>query len=49
VRLLKQYLVSIGWKEGAELRYVEALEGRHDEASWAARAEPMLRFLFSAK
>jgi predicted alpha/beta superfamily hydrolase len=48
-RLLKQYLVSIGWKEGSELRYMEALEGRHDEASWAARAEPMLRFLFSVK
>lgn len=43
-RRLRDELREQGWTD-ATLRYVEAPEGRHDEASWAERVEGMLRFL----
>ncbi|HYO12058.1 MAG TPA: alpha/beta hydrolase-fold protein [Thermoanaerobaculia bacterium] len=46
VRELRDILVAKGWKEGSDLRYVEAKDAGHDETAWAARVEEMLRFLF---
>jgi len=42
VRALRDALARRGWP----LRYTEAAGAAHDEAAWAARIEPMLRFLF---
>lgn len=50
-RALRDALVARGWGEGgggASLAYVEDPGGRHDELSWAARVEAMLRFLYPA-
>lgn len=46
VQRLRDALVAQGWKSGADLRYLEVERGGHDETSWAARVEPMLRFLY---
>lgn len=46
VHRLRDALVAKGWKLGADLRYLEVERGGHDETSWAARVEPMLRFLY---
>ena len=45
-RALRDALVAKGWVVDHDLRYVEAEGGQHHEQSWAARVEPMLRFLF---
>ena len=42
-RLLKQ-----GWHEGQDVQFETIAGGTHDEASWAERVRPMLRFLFPA-
>lgn len=47
-KLLRDALVAKGWKEGAELKYFEAVGAEHNERAWAQRVEPMLRFLFPA-
>lgn len=44
-RALRDALATRGWS-GTRLAYVEDPEGRHDELSWAARVEGMLKFLF---
>jgi len=44
-RQLRQALMTRGW-DSATLAYVEDPEGAHDEASWAARVDGMLRFLY---
>ena len=44
-RQLQKSLMARGWND-ATLRYVEDRDGGHDEASWAARVEGMLRFLY---
>jgi predicted alpha/beta superfamily hydrolase len=41
-RRLREALQQRGWAPGG----VEQPDGGHDEASWAARVEPMLRFLY---
>lgn len=46
VRLLKDALLKKGWAEGQDLAYMEAEGGGHNEQSWAARVENVLRFLF---
>jgi predicted alpha/beta superfamily hydrolase len=46
VHRLRDALIAKGWKPGADLRYLEVERGGHDETSWAARVEPMLRFLY---
>jgi predicted alpha/beta superfamily hydrolase len=46
VHRLRDSLIAKGWKPGADLRYLEVERGGHDETSWAARVEPMLRFLY---
>jgi len=44
-RLLRDALVSRGWREGGDLRYLEAEDGGHGEAAWAERLGPLLRWL----
>jgi len=46
VRRLRDALAAKGWTPGADLRYLEQERGGHDEISWAAQVEPMLRFLY---
>ncbi|HMK31240.1 MAG TPA: alpha/beta hydrolase-fold protein [Terriglobales bacterium] len=46
VRLLRRTLVGKGWTEGKDLHYEEVAGAVHNEAAWAARVGPVLRFLF---
>ena len=46
VRRLRDTLVRKGWREGFDLRYVEAPGATHDEAAWAKRVPDVLAFLF---
>jgi predicted alpha/beta superfamily hydrolase len=48
-RLLRDRLVSKGWKLGESLAYLEAEDAAHTESAWAERVSPMLQFLFPAK
>lgn len=48
-RALRDALVAKGWSLGADLRYTEVSGGRHEEAAWARRVGPILRFLFPVK
>jgi hypothetical protein len=48
-RALRDALVSKGWRLRRDLRYFEARGGRHNEAAWARRVGPMLRWLFPAR
>ena len=45
---LARRLMANGWVEGATLHFERVPGGTHDEASWAERVRPMLRFLFPA-
>ena len=45
---LTRRLMANGWKPGETLQFEIAPGGTHDEASWALRVRPMLRFLFPA-
>ena len=47
VRRLHDALIAKGWKPGEDLHYLLVERGGHDETSWAARVEPMLRFLYA--
>jgi len=38
-----------GWRPGETMHFEKVHGGTHDEASWAGRVRPMLRFLFPAK
>ena len=38
-----------GWRDDENLHFETMAGGRHDEASWAERVRPMLRFLFPAE
>jgi predicted alpha/beta superfamily hydrolase len=44
-RRLRDALLARGW-DAATLAYTEAPDAGHDEASWAARVEGMLKFLY---
>ena len=48
-RALRDALVRKGWKEGSDLNYFEAEGAEHTERAWAARVDPLLRFLFPKK
>jgi predicted alpha/beta superfamily hydrolase len=48
-RLLRDALVAKGWAVDDDLAYAEVEGGEHNERSWAARVDPMLRFLFPAR
>ena len=43
---LARRLKANGWADGKTLHFERFAEGAHDEASWAARVRPMLRFLY---
>jgi predicted alpha/beta superfamily hydrolase len=45
-RELANRLIEKGWKLHKDLQYMEAQRSDHNEAAWAARVEPALRFLF---
>jgi enterochelin esterase-like enzyme len=44
--LLERRLKANGWRPGVDLHYECVAGGTHDEAAWAQRVGPMLRFLF---
>jgi predicted alpha/beta superfamily hydrolase len=46
VEHLARRLKANGWKPGESLHFEKVEGGTHDEASWANRVRPMLRFLF---
>ena len=46
---LAQRLRDSGWTDGENLHFERVRGGTHEEASWATRVRPMLRFLFPAK
>ena len=45
-RLLKETLARKGWRLGEDLSYFEDEGAEHNERAWAARMEPILKFLF---
>lgn len=45
-RALRDALVAKGWTMGDDLAYTEVQGGEHNEQSWAARVEDVLKFLF---
>jgi len=47
VQRLRDTLQARGWMPGTHLAYLEAPDARHDELSWAARVEGMLKFLYN--
>ena len=46
VRALRDALVAKGWVIGGDLAYLEAQGGEHNEQSWAARVDGVLKYLF---
>jgi enterochelin esterase-like enzyme len=46
VEHLARRLKANGWKPGETMHFEKVHGGTHDEASWATRVRPMLRFLF---
>ena len=46
---LNRRLKANGWRPGETLHFERVHGGTHDEASWARRVRPMLKFLFPAK
>jgi predicted alpha/beta superfamily hydrolase len=46
---LAQRLRANGWAEDESLHFEKVRGGTHDEASWATRVGPLLRFLFPAE
>lgn len=47
--LLERRLRANGWTTGTDLHFERVAGGTHDEAAWAQRVGPMLRFLFPRK
>ena len=48
-RHVRAALLAKGWRLGRDLAYYEQAGGRHNEAAWAERVAPMLRFLFGSR
>lgn len=46
VHELRDALIACGWRPDVDLKYLEVEGAGHNEAAWAARVEPALRFLF---
>jgi hypothetical protein len=46
---LMRRLKANGWKPEETLHFERVHGGTHDEASWATRVRPMLKFLFPAQ
>jgi enterochelin esterase-like enzyme len=49
VEQLARRLQANGWRSGETLHFERIAGGTHDEASWANRVGPMLKFLFPAR
>ena len=49
VELLNRRLKANGWRPGQTLHFEKIHGGTHDEAAWAKRVRPMLKFLFPAR
>ncbi|MDE3189069.1 MAG: alpha/beta hydrolase [Acidobacteriota bacterium] len=49
VEQVARQLAAHGWKMGETLHFERVKGGTHDEASWATRVRPMLKFLFPAR
>lgn len=47
-RALRDELLRSGWVLGSDLQYAEIPEAGHNEAAWAERVGPFLRYLFPA-
>ena len=47
--LLDARLRAHGWREGADLHFERVRGAGHNEAAWAERVRPLLRFLFPAE
>jgi enterochelin esterase-like enzyme len=47
-QLLHRRLLDHGWRPDENLHFEEIQGGTHDEASWALRVQPLLKFLFPA-
>jgi len=45
-RALRDALAGKGWREGVDLRYLEAEGASHNESAWAKRMPQVLEFLF---
>lgn len=45
---LHRLLVRRGWRDGVDMQYLRVPGGLHNEAAWAQRVDPFLRFLFPA-
>ncbi|GAB4462241.1 MAG: alpha/beta hydrolase [Armatimonadaceae bacterium] len=43
---LRDALLEKGWMPGVDFHYMEAEGAVHDEAAWAARIEPILKYLY---
>jgi enterochelin esterase-like enzyme len=48
VEHLARRLKANGWRPGESMQFEKVHGGTHDEASWAERVRPMLRFLYPA-
>jgi enterochelin esterase-like enzyme len=48
VEQLARRLKANGWRPGESMHFEKVPGGTHDEASWAERVRPMLKFLFPA-
>jgi predicted alpha/beta superfamily hydrolase len=48
-RLLRDALIAKGWRENADLKYVEDEGAEHNEKAWAERGGPLLKFLYGRK
>jgi enterochelin esterase-like enzyme len=46
--ILHRRLHASGWQDGKNVHFERVHGGTHDEASWAGRVRPLLRFLFPA-
>ena len=49
VEHLARRLKANGWRPGVTMHFERVHGGMHDEASWAVRVQPMLRFLFPGR
>ena len=49
VEHLARRLKANGWRPGETMYFEKVQGGTHDEASWASRVRPMLKFLFPTK
>jgi len=48
-RLLRDTLAKKGWSLDSTMLYMEAEGAKHNEAAWAERMEPILKFLFAGE